>query len=37
LLLLTTWRVLTLRLQTFESATGAYQAGDFSAREDNNV
>jgi signal transduction histidine kinase len=37
LLLLTTWRALTLRLQTFESATGAYQAGDFSARVDNNV
>jgi signal transduction histidine kinase len=37
LLLFTTWRALTHRLQTFESATGAYQAGDFSARVDNNV
>lgn len=36
-LLFTTWRALTHRLQTFESATAAYQAGDFSARVDNNV
>ena len=36
-LLFTTWRALTRRLQTFESATGAYLAGDFSARVDNNV
>jgi two-component system OmpR family sensor kinase len=36
-LLFTTWRALTHRLQIFESATGAYQAGDFSARVDNNV
>lgn len=36
-LLFTTWRALTHRLQTFESATAAYQAGDFSPRVDSNV
>lgn len=36
-LLFTTWRALTRRLHTFESATHAYQQGNFSARVDNNV
>ena len=36
-LLYSTWRALTRTLTTFEQATNAYQAGDFSYRVPNNV